>query len=180
MNGSVIYVETPSCRLWSSTLVSSSSNLSILRSCTQVLFFFSDQLQKLSMKVHNRLNLLSNSDQIYKIPAKILLKTIPKLEKMCMPIQSSDVFINYRPIVKADNKKSKFNFRFAGCRPVSLKSRKHKFMPTVQIEPIVIQRPLDAFNSQVVIAKRKLLKPVTNIVKGNYSANYHLLVIWVK
>lgn len=144
------------------------------------MIFYPHQIQKYSIKLKNRLRLLIKDESIFKISAKVLVTTIEKPEAKpdrAYSNQVNDVFENFHLITKPAAKKSRFNFRFAGCRPVSLKSRKSKFVPTLVAEPVIVQQSLDNFNSRIVIGRRKLLKPVTNVVKRNFCANYHLLVL---
>lgn len=122
-----------------------------------------------------RIDTISKNENIFSIPPQITLVALTKGTSLSnTPQECSEIFENYRLIRKPEKKK--FNFRFAGCRPVNLRSRKLKLIPTV-FESIVVQKPLDVFNSRITVAKRKLLKPVTNAIKRNYCANYHWLVL---
>lgn len=96
-----------------------------------------------------------------------------KTERIYEALRCEEIFESYKLLKKPEKKK--FSFRFAGCRPINLRGRKNRFVQPI-IESNVIQKPLDFYNNSIVIGKRKLLKPVTNIPKKNFFVNYHLAV----
>lgn len=140
---------------------------------TPFLLFYSASVQKFNLKIKRRLEKFQSTDISFKILPKILVTQIPKTSKPRTETCQTE-FEGYKLIHRADKKK--INFRFSGCRPVNLRGRKNKLIPTV-VEPVIVQQPLDSFHSKVVIGKRKLLKPVSNIPKVSYCANYHQIVI---
>ncbi|XP_063696508.1 uncharacterized protein LOC134827677 [Culicoides brevitarsis] len=137
------------------------------------MIFYPNYLQKYNLKIRRRLDIIAKSENIYKIPPRVTLTTHLKPERLYSALLCEEIFDNFKILKKPEKKK--FSFRFAGCRPINLRGRKNRFVQPV-IEPIVVQRPLESFHSKIVIAKKKLMKPVTNLPKRTICVNYHLTI----
>jgi hypothetical protein len=90
-------------------------------------------------------------------------------------VNIGNIFPDYQKYVK--HEKSKFSFRFAGCRPVNIKSKKQK--PGRPAVAIVEQNQsmLDSFNRKVVVGQKKIMKSLSNRKKRREFMNFSVLVI---
>lgn len=98
----------------------------------------------------------------YKIPSKVglrcLERRLPRTENVAM------YFPEAAPSII---KPKRIGFRFAGCRPVLLKAKPH-----MKMEKCFKQSPISKFQEKVVIARRKLLKPLINEKKYLRLSNF--------
>ena len=128
------------------------------------MLYYNKFLDKLSLKYQERAKAVTH-ENMFKISPKVLLKSIPRDHKICPILRIQDQFENYQTIpIKKPMRK--FAFRFAGCRP---KLRQ----PNLQVDSTRQNKDLlDNFNRKIVVAKRKILKPVTNYINAKEFINY--------
>lgn len=124
--------------------------------------YSSEYLEKLTQRIQRRQKLRRTSTISVHITAKLVLRTIPPLESKISTF--AEVFPER--VVPGSRK---IGFKFAGCCPVTLKS-KYKSLggqqhqqrqPPTPVEQL-FHAPVGLFHKNVVICKRKLLKPLTN------------------
>ncbi|XP_053694913.1 uncharacterized protein LOC128742540 [Sabethes cyaneus] len=156
--------------------------------CSDGLVPFTFQYEQYIERKHQNLNQLckrsNQSKHRYKIKAKVLLKTHAKSSSLKPPPSVNDLFPERTEKELTGHNSlrppaSRFSFRFAGCRPVALKSSKQRILGTARSslfggqekqttaasgQPALRQNEsmLTSFHTKVVIAHRKLLSPDTN------------------
>uniref|UniRef100_A0A8W7PE67 Uncharacterized protein n=1 Tax=Anopheles coluzzii TaxID=1518534 RepID=A0A8W7PE67_ANOCL len=153
------------------------------------MFSYDQYIEKQCLKYHRkRLKIIANKS-CYKVAAKVVPKRlpayIPRAAKAKPTLQ--EAFENYSekrlPSLSTPNQapKAQFGFRFAGCRPIPLKTAQSRQksasaaasasitnsnMPlgTETVEGMLKQNTplLSSFNSKIVVARRRLLSPATN------------------
>nr|XP_019544874.2 uncharacterized protein LOC109415453 [Aedes albopictus] len=156
------------------------------------MFQYEQYIEGKYQKFHHLRDKANQSKNCYKIPSKVLLNVHPKPCHLKPPPTIHDFFpdrTDKQFPQPTQTPSSRFNFRFAGCRPVTLKSNKARFTSTgrstsgslfglgAQTENhdhggggAIGHRPplkqnaglLRGFQTKVVIARRKLLRPDTN------------------
>lgn len=123
--------------------------------------FSTEYLEKLTKRVQRRMHRSTPTISVH-IMAKLVIRTIPPLESKI------STFTELFPerIVPGSRK---IGFKFAGCCPVTLKSKYKSLGGQQHLQrqpptPVaqLFHAPIGMFHKNVVICKRKLLKPLTN------------------
>ncbi|XP_065094029.1 uncharacterized protein Saf6 [Ochlerotatus camptorhynchus] len=152
------------------------------------MFQYEQYIESKHQTFHRLRERANQGKQCYKIAPKVLLKVHPKPCHLKPPPTVHDFFperIDNQLAPSSHHHPSpRFNFRFAGCRPVGLKSNKTRFtngrsLPStssyigMQVnhdgnsfhQPAALKQNdglLRNFQAKVVIARRRLLAPDTN------------------
>ncbi|XP_058824608.1 uncharacterized protein LOC131685143 [Topomyia yanbarensis] len=138
-------------------------------------FHYEQYIERKHQHYHRLRTIVNEGKHCYKINNKIVLKIHPKSSSLKPPPTVNDMFPEKSErqldsVVSSNQQtpSARFSFRFAGCRPVALKSGRHRILRCGRQEfnphPVVRQSDamLKSFHAKVVIVRRKLLPPDTN------------------
>lgn len=138
-----------------------------------------EYLEKLTQRVQRRQQLRLTPTISVHITAKLVLRTIPPLETKISTF--TEVFPER--VVPGSRK---IGFKFAGCCPVTLKSKykslggqQHQQRQTPTPVAQLFHAPAGVFHKSVVICKRKLLKPLTNATPVWRVSDLRRMIIWI-
>uniref|UniRef100_A0A1Y9IW53 Uncharacterized protein n=1 Tax=Anopheles minimus TaxID=112268 RepID=A0A1Y9IW53_9DIPT len=134
------------------------------------MYAYDQYIEKLYLKYHRKRLKVIATTNCYKVAAKVFPKRLvsftPRMSATNPTLQATfDDYSDKRlPCLSAANQtpKPRIEFRFPGCRSIPLKTSAGA--PTAPNVVGVKQNTasLSSFNSKIVVARRRLLKPVTN------------------
>jgi len=126
------------------------------------MIYYTGRIAKLQCQYDKRY-----SKKYYHILTKIQLKIQEKVRSNATKHDYKDWFPNHNQL-KNKKKENLFGFSFPGSRQVEIKTLQAKTFDLVKYQKFVQNKELLAtFNSKIVVAKRKLLKPLIKEKKAN-------------
>uniref|UniRef100_A0A182QPP0 Uncharacterized protein n=1 Tax=Anopheles farauti TaxID=69004 RepID=A0A182QPP0_9DIPT len=144
------------------------------------MFSYDQYIEKQYLKYHRKRLKVIALKSCYKVAAKVYAKQLagytPQTGTVKPKPTLQNAFEDYSekrlPALPPPNQtpQSRFGFRFSGCRPMPLKTATSRIKPVSQTSPALGAdgglkqnvAQLKIFNSKIVIARRRLLAPVTN------------------